>query len=39
MRYDEVLKFTSESLGEISSSDELKEGIKSILENRKPNWV
>jgi len=39
MRYDEVLKFTSESFSEVTSSDELKEGINSILENRKPNWV
>lgn len=39
MRYDEVLKFTSECFADMSSSEELKEGINSLIEKRKPNWA
>ena len=39
MRYDEVLKYTSECVAELKTNDELKEGILAKLENRKPNWL
>lgn len=39
MRYDEVLKYTSECVADLKSSDETKEGISAKLANRDPGWV
>ena len=39
MRYDEVLKYTSECVADLSLNDELKEGVLSKIEKRKPNWL
>jgi methylglutaconyl-CoA hydratase len=39
MRYDEVLKYTSECVAELKTNNELREGVTAKLENRKPNWL
>jgi methylglutaconyl-CoA hydratase len=39
MRYDEVLKYTAECVADLRASDEVKEGVLSKIEKRKPNWL
>jgi len=39
MRYDEVLKYTSECVADMRESEELKEGVNSRIEKRNPSWL
>jgi len=39
MRYDEVLKYTSECVAEARENDELTEGVAAKLEKRSPKWM